>query len=228
MKPLLVIPVKRFEAAKSRLSSILRPSEKQKLIEAMLLDVLNAVNEAKTEFDVAVIAQNVDEVQRTLDEINISKTLWLLEDKENTLNTSIASVAKGAAKIFYSCVLVIHDDLPLLKPKDIDYILNITKQKARCVILAPSRTKGTNLLLLKPPDVLTPNYGPNSFEKHKSQAIKEGIEVIEYTSETTDLDIDDVSDLCMFLKRKPKKTQTFTFLKSLPYNFCSMGKERAH
>ena len=220
MRPLVVIPVKRFRDAKGRLAKVLPSSIRVKLVQHMLLDVLTAVNNAKTEFDIAIIAQNIDEVRVVLDEIHISKSIWLLEDKVNTLNTSLTAVTKGVTKTFYSCVLIIHDDLPLLQPKDIDYLFKQAKKETKCIILAPSRTKGTNLLLLKPPDIIELSYGSNSSEKHKREAIDKNVTVMEYTSSTTELDIDDINDLCILLKRKHRKTRTFMFLKSLHYTFC--------
>ena len=223
MKNMVLIPVKKFKTAKSRLASVLKPTERLKLVQTMLFDVLLAVDKAKSEFDVAILTQDIDKVRRFLDEVKISKPLWLLEDETSSFNEAIQYVAEGAVRCMYEGLLVIPDDLPLLQPKDIDAIFKNAEHLSKCIVIAPSRTGGTNLLFLKPPNAITSNYGENSFERHKKEALNNRIRVIEYTSDTTDLDIDDVEDICILLQREhtKRKSRTHKFLKSLNFDFCT-------
>ena len=80
-------------------------------------------------------------------------------------------------------------------PRDIEALLDHPVGE-RSVLIVPDRHgTGTNALLLTPPDVLAPSFGPDSRRRHLAEAAAAGVpaEVVEL--ESLGLDIDTTDDL---------------------------------
>ena len=69
--------------------------------------------------------------------------------------------------------------------------MELSCTESPCVVSAPSRRRdGTNALLLDPPSVISPSYGPDSFSRHQSQANEKGVPFQIYTAPSFALDVD--------------------------------------
>ena len=91
--------------------------------------------------------------------------------------------------------LLVPGDCPVLTPADIEALLAYPVPE-RSVLIVPDRHgTGTNALLLTPPDVLAPSFGPDSCPRHLAEARTNGLaaEVVEIDSLA--LDIDTADDL---------------------------------
>ena len=102
--------------------------------------------------------------------------------------------------------LLVPGDCPLLDPGELDALLDHPAGE-RSVLIVPDRHgTGTNALLLTPPDVLAPSFGPDSRERHLAEAAAAGVpaEVVEL--ESLALDIDTPEDLEALQRRSRAPT----------------------
>jgi 2-phospho-L-lactate guanylyltransferase len=100
--------------------------------------------------------------------------------------------------------LLVPGDCPLLAPDDLDALLTHPAAE-RSVLIVPDRHgTGTNALLLAPPDVLGPSFGPDSRRRHLADAGAAGVpaEVVELDSLALDVDTpEDLEELRRTLAR---------------------------
>ncbi|TDA30854.1 MAG: 2-phospho-L-lactate guanylyltransferase, partial [Hadesarchaea archaeon] len=91
-------------------------------------------------------------------------------------------------------VLILPADLPFLRVKDVEGIRGMASSQ-REVVIAPSKTRGTNALFLRPPNVIPLRFGGESFPLHVRESLRVGITPKIYRSETVATDVDGVEDL---------------------------------
>jgi 2-phospho-L-lactate guanylyltransferase len=109
--------------------------------------------------------------------------------------------------------LVLPADIPLITPEDVNQIVKLADKKPS-IVISPSRNNGTNALLQKPPNLINPCFGPNSFSKHKTQASQRKIPTKIYKSEKVTLDIDSPKDIEKLLEIKAQ-TMSHKFLEQM-------------
>ena len=98
---------------------------------------------------------------------------------------------RGAAGL-----LILPADLPNLTVADIQALLELAGDRPHAIIIAPDATEtGTNALLLRPPDLIQPSFGPDSYNRHCALARNAGVEPIIFRSPSLAYDIDLPSDL---------------------------------
>ena len=165
-----MLPVKRFGRAKSRLNGLDRAA----LAEAMVGDVLDALAQVP-ELDVVVVSCE-PRVQATVpDPVEAGhNSAALLGIRE--------AVARGAER-----VLLVPGDCPALDPGEVRELL---RSRAGVTIVPDRHGTGTNALLLAPPDVILPAFGPGSFERHLELA-GDDVAVARPPSLTHDVDTPD-------------------------------------
>jgi 2-phospho-L-lactate/phosphoenolpyruvate guanylyltransferase len=99
-----------------------------------------------------------------------------------------AAVARGASR-----VLLVPGDCPALDPAEVDELLATAGPG---VVIVPDRHgSGTNALLLDPPTVIEPAFGPGSFARHAALAAGAGAVVRVGRLPSLELDIDTPGDL---------------------------------
>jgi 2-phospho-L-lactate guanylyltransferase len=189
MRTLAILPVKSFERAKQRLSGQLDPTLRQQLAEAMLLDVLESLG-----------ASRVDEIVVVSDgararEIAHEYGATALQDGDQGHNAAArlgvrASLALGAQR-----ALLVPGDCPALEPAEVDELLARPGHGASVVIVPDRHGTGTNALLLTPPGVFEPSFGPDSCPRHLTLARSAGIEVEVVRVPSLAIDIDTPEDL---------------------------------
>ena len=104
------------------------------------------------------------------------------------IRTAQAAFAPGAMLYFAG-------DLPLITPADIAAMADIAKTGVRSAI-APSRDHmGTNAILLSPANLIRPEFGKNSFERHLEALGDAGAQAHIVERQTLGLDIDRPEDL---------------------------------
>lgn len=203
-----VIPIKRLSEAKSSLGEVLNPEQRQRLVLVMLADVLNAVRQAPSLSGVVMVSPD----EKVLDFARMHKAIYVAEPGFE-LNEALKLAVERVADLGATSVLIIPGDLPLLKSTDIENVVAMATGR-RDVVIAPSKAKGTNALLLRPPNIIGLRFGGESFPLHVSEAIKAGVKPRIYRSPTIELDIDTPEDL-LGLEILGLGTRTREFLRSL-------------
>jgi 2-phospho-L-lactate/phosphoenolpyruvate guanylyltransferase len=212
MKTFAIVPVKRFENAKTRLSSMLDTEDRIRLSSLMLEDTLQILSVAPSLTQVIIVSAD-----KRADEIATKHgAKFLHEEKENGVNSAVAladgyCIEKEAA----DATIVIPHDLPLLDSIVISKACELAEKESTCIVICPSvRYDGTNMLLRKPPSVIGTFYETDSYNMHVRTAIKLGIPVKPLLSKSLMYDIDTPEDALQLIKEENVAAKSLEFIKS--------------
>jgi len=210
MSTFAIIPVKTLLESKKRLSVVLNPQERQTLTLAMLEDVLNAVK--RSIVCQTVVISSDSSVEELAKDFGVS----YLRERKPELNQAVKQATEWCIQNKANSVLILPADIPLIIPEDINRIVKLGF-KETAVVISPSQNGGTNALLQKPPDSIPTYFGPNSFSRHKTEALHRGIPTMVYRSKRVAMDIDSLKDLEELLKIKAQ-TASYKFLEQMKVN----------
>jgi 2-phospho-L-lactate guanylyltransferase len=172
MRTLAIVPIKSFEVAKQRLSQSLAIGGRRSLVQAMFSDVLGALRRVGGIEAIAVVTGDIS--ART---VATGDRMILLDDDLNAGQSEATQIGiRYAAEQGYERVLLVPGDTPLLQPPDLDEMLLRCERDGIGVAIVPDRHgTGTNGLLIAPPGVFDPSFGPGSLERHLAQAREGGL-----------------------------------------------------
>lgn len=190
-----LIPVKRFEFAKQRLSGLLTPGERSALVAAMLEDVLAAVA-GHPDIDGVLLVSDQPAARR----------LALRHGAEHLpesllgatkLNGIVRAAMNVLARRGIEAAMVLHADLPLVRAAEVAAIVEAHRRSAGpAVTIAPDRHRdGSNCLACAPGSGFEFRYGRGSFLRHTIQAAAHGASVSVLDLPGVSLDIDWPEDL---------------------------------
>ena len=209
-----VLPLKGLRDAKNRLSNILSPQERAGLVTAMAQDMLSALIATPKLAGVLVISNSAD-IKNLVQNYPVE---LIPEGEEKGLNGAISQAAKVLVSRDAVAMMVIHGDIPLVRPEDINTVLDAI-QSAPSVTITPCKQKdGTNVMVCCPPDVIAFEYGKQSYSKHILAALDKGIEPTKISNEHLAIDIDtegDLLDLLNYVEKGEIGVKTTAFLKEL-------------
>ncbi|MGB0554604.1 MAG: 2-phospho-L-lactate guanylyltransferase [Alphaproteobacteria bacterium] len=197
-----LIPMKDLADAKQRLSTMLSDEERMGLVNAMLRDVLAALNATAHIEHVSIIAQDQSYLDFGVD---------VIEEANNTgYNEAVTFALSRPALADFDSLLILPGDVPLTSPGEIDALAAPTTEPT--VRLAAARDGGgTNGLMIAPPRLLDTAFGIGSFERHTSIAKASGAKVDIVTGSGISFDIDTPDDLIAFCA-VDGTSETHTFL----------------
>lgn len=203
MRATAVLPIKRFGAAKTRLSDALSPTARADLAAAMLADVLAALGRCERIERILVIS---GEPRAAAAAAAAAGVVELIDDPTDAGHSEAALLGVAAALAAGAgCAALLPGDCPLLSPAELDAALADLSPGTAGVI--PDRHgAGTNGLLLAPPDAITPAFGPGSRERHLglARAVGVGAQVVEIPSLALDLDTaEDLRELTRAVRAEP-------------------------
>jgi 2-phospho-L-lactate guanylyltransferase len=186
----IIIPVKPFRRAKSRLSPVMSRPIRAATARALLSRTLDTLEACDLHLATCVISRDV-----TALDIARRRGLIALAESESGLNAALNQAREWAVSHGARAVFVLPADLPLLTPNDITAMLNLLREP-RSVVIAPDACgEGTNALLLRPPDALHFAFGPQSFYEHCTQAETSQLMLHVFRSPTIASDLDTPADL---------------------------------
>lgn len=157
--------VKSLAAAKSRLADGLAPEARRALVLAMMEDVCRAAASTPNIADVWVVTPD-SAVARHAEEIGAGV---LQERDESDLNDAVRFAQEEARARGWEQLLILPGDLPLMRADDLRAMAKALRASPHAVIAPAWDGRGTNALLIAPPDLLRPSYGADSFALHKYQ-----------------------------------------------------------
>jgi 2-phospho-L-lactate/phosphoenolpyruvate guanylyltransferase len=190
MRTLAILPIKHFAQAKLRLAEELTASTRRALVEAMFSDVLLALRRSPAVDEILVITAD-----RNAQRIAGGRGARVLDDHERGHNAAALIGIRAAVGDGIERALLVPGDCPMLEPAELDALV-ARPGPARSALIVPDRHgTGTNALLLTPPDVLQPSFGPGSAERHLTEARAKGIEAEIVEVPSLALDIDTPEDL---------------------------------
>jgi 2-phospho-L-lactate guanylyltransferase len=174
-----ILPVKSFANAKQRLSSTLEPPDREQLAERMLIAVLDAITRAVPQTIVVTADARAGELAAAAGAETVH------DPHETGQSDAVALGIQHAADA--DRVLCIPGDCPALDPQEIGQML---ASEADVVIVPDRHGTGTNALLLTPPTIIGPSFGPGSFARHAAlaKAAWATVEVMQLPTLTHDVD----------------------------------------
>jgi 2-phospho-L-lactate guanylyltransferase len=186
-----ILPVKRFPAAKQRLSDGLEPGMREMLAEAMVRDVLTALGRVRGLEGVIVVTNEPRAAGPALE-----GGAEVVPDGREAGQSPAAeagierALARGAER-----VLLVPGDCPALDPNEVEALLRELAAGPAVTIVPDRHGTGTNALLLAPPDAMAPAFGEGSFARHTAAARDAGAALTIRRPSSLLLDVDTAGDL---------------------------------
>jgi 2-phospho-L-lactate guanylyltransferase len=199
MRTLAILPVKRFELAKTRLSKQLQPPQRRALAEAMVVDVLRALT-ATPALAAVVLVTNESSVAA----VGEAHGATVLADPSESGQSAAALVGvRYAIAGGYARALLVPGDCPALDGATVAALLEHAAPPPAVTIVSDRHGSGTNALLLTPPDAIEPAFGPDSFARHARAAARAGAAWRVASPPGLLLDIDTPDDLAALRAAQP-------------------------
>jgi len=186
----VVIPIRTFEGAKSRLGAVLDAEERRDLVERLLVRTVAAALATPGVTEVLVVSPD-PEVLAVASTAGARPVLQLSRGLNPALQEARTAVRADR-------ILVLPGDLPAVTAGDLAAVLAAGDAAGvPGVVLARDRHgRGTNALLLAPPDVIDPAFGGDSRAAHAWLASSADAAYTE-VSGALSLDIDTPDDLLL-------------------------------
>ena len=188
-----IVPVNVPNVSKKRLSSRLDANQRANLTITMLINVLSALKRSSSIGSIAVVC--ADRKVQALVERCGATFLW--EGRRRGLNPALNFAMRQVHSD--SSVLIVHADLPLLAPYDVD---SLVRHAGNCSLaLAPSKDgMGTNAILMRSPNMIQLAFGKRSFRRHELFARQVNLPYRVIRIHGIAFDIDDEQDLDELVK----------------------------
>jgi len=207
-----VVPVKPFDEAKLRLAPVLDASERSHLVRLMFEDVLAALTASRHLLG-GVLVPTADRQAAEIARRHGASVV--AEDSPSGLNSAIEK-AIGCIPAAADGMLVVPADLPQLSAGSIDQIVRLLDAPDVVVLVQAPADGGTNMLACRPPGVIPPLFGPQSFWRHREAARHAGIRTSIVKNLELEQDIDRPDDLVAFLSMETAvQTRSHAFVSSL-------------
>ena len=190
-----IVPVKGLSVANGRLNGILSADERNRLAEALFLDLIVKLPRSRCVDDVLIV---------TADESIARQARWfghmvLVEDSDEGHSEAATAGARAAMVEGAGRVAMLPVDCPMLDIEELDARIG---RSPRTVLIVPDRhDTGTNALVLTPPDVFMPAFGADSCARHVSRARASGISFALEKIESMAMDLDTPEDMSLLRDR---------------------------
>jgi 2-phospho-L-lactate guanylyltransferase len=183
-----VVPVKGLTVANGRLDGTLAPDERNRLAEALFLDLMLKLPRSRSIDDALIV---------TADASIARQARWyghkvLVQRSDEGHSEAAAAGARAAMAEGTKRVAMVPVDCPMLDMEELDAHVG---RSPRTVLIIPDRHgTGTNGLVLAPPDIFQPAFGPDSCARHVSRARASGISFALEEVESMGIDLDTPED----------------------------------
>lgn len=176
----VLIPIKDFESAKVRLSTVLDPNARADLAKELATSVVSACLETP----VFISCEN-DAVESWARDLGAD----ILRNPSEGLNEAVDFGFRSLSERGFESVLITHGDL--VYPSGLLSLFEMEE----IVIVPDSELDGTNVLVLPTNIDFEFSYGPGSYTRHLKSATMLEAEVLVVADSPFSFDIDDPDDL---------------------------------
>lgn len=209
MKATVILPVKRFAQAKTRVVEAIGPPGRAALLRAMLNDVLIALDRSREVERVILVTGEGRAEKIAMERAKRATTpLEVLRDPADRGHSEAATLGIVRAKALgATCAGLLPGDCPLLEPAELDRALSAFAP-GTVGVAADHHGTGTNGLFLSPVDAIGPAFGPDSCKRHLDRARRAGYrtELVDIPSLALDLDTPaDLEALSALLADRPDR-----------------------
>ncbi len=188
-----IVPVGTLAGSKSRLGAVLDAEEREELALRLATTTIRAALEA-TRIDETIVVTPDDTVR----DLAASLGARAIRQRAGGLNRGIDTGRDEAVAAGASAILIVPIDLPDVTPAAIDAVAGTLDDPRRplVAIVADRHGRGTNALLIAPPDAIEPCFGGDSHAAHVAAAESAGATLIELDGPLT-VDLDTPDDLLL-------------------------------
>jgi 2-phospho-L-lactate/phosphoenolpyruvate guanylyltransferase len=190
-----IVPVKGLSVANGRLNGTLSADERNRLAEALFLDLIVKLPRSRCIDDVLIV---------TSDASIARQARWfghwvLVQEADDGHSEAAAAGARAAMAEGAQRVAMLPVDCPMLDIEEFDARVG---RSPRTVLIIPDRHgTGTNGLVLAPPDIFLPAFGPDSCARHVSRARASGTSFALEAVESMGIDLDTPEDFTLLRDR---------------------------
>lgn len=194
----VIVPVRAFDGAKSRLGAVLDAEERAALVERLLRRTIAAALATPDIAEVVVISPDRD-VLAIAEETGARGLLQATRGLNRSLHEARSAVRPAGR------LLILPGDLPSVDPEALAGVLRAGDAAGRpsVVLVADRHGRGTNALLLDPPDVIDPAFGGDSRAAHAWLASSADAAYVELGGALS-LDVDTPDDLLLAERLEPE------------------------
>jgi 2-phospho-L-lactate/phosphoenolpyruvate guanylyltransferase len=189
-----IVPIGTLENAKSRLGETLDAEERRDLVDTMISRTVRASLATPGVAETLVVSPDSEAIEQAA--FLGARTL---RQRGQGLNTGLREARDDAIAGGADAIAILPIDLPLITPEAIGELtapLSVVGERP-LVVLAPDRHhRGTNGLLLAPPDAIEPSFGGDSRAAHQACAADAGARYVELDGPLA-LDLDTPDDLLL-------------------------------
>jgi 2-phospho-L-lactate/phosphoenolpyruvate guanylyltransferase len=188
-----IIPVGALDGAKSRLGAVLDAEERLELTIGLARRTIAAAVAARRIHEVLVITPD-DAVRELALELGARPIL----QRDSGLNHGVIAARDEATAAGAAAILILPIDLPDVTPEAIDAVARQLQDRDRpLVAIVPDRHgRGTNALLIAPPEAIDVCFGGDSAIAHESAARAVGARLVVLGGPLA-LDLDTPEDLLL-------------------------------
>jgi len=198
LKIAVIIPVKTFSSAKTRLD--LPPEKIERLCEIMLEEIVHTIS-ISPQIDKTIIVTKEEKAKNIAKKFNATV---LIDEKEESVNSAVAIADKYLLENNYDASIVFPQDIPYIKTQDIDFMLNYKAPPNFAIIIPSRRFDGTNALVRMPVDLMETHYDEDSYKIHMNTAKKHTLNVAMVFVKRIMWDVDNSEDLKFLLEQNEK------------------------
>jgi 2-phospho-L-lactate guanylyltransferase len=184
-----IIPIGTLDGAKSRLGAVLDAEERRDLVTGLATATMRAVVGVEAIAETLVVTPD-DEVRG----LALAAGARPMRQRSGGLNAGLREARDEAIAAGADAVLIVPIDLPDVTVEAVADIVAVLARQAPplVAIVADRHGRGTNALLLSPPDVIDVQFGGDSRAAHVAAAVQAGATLIELGGPlATDLDTPD-------------------------------------
>jgi 2-phospho-L-lactate guanylyltransferase len=184
-----LLPLKGFDHAKQRLSSVLSAAQRSQLFAAMVEDLIEQLALVESLAGVAIVSNEPKaKLLAAKWGIRYIPETGAVKGLNEAVQWGFTQLGNDA-----SHVLVLHGDLPSVRKVDIDAVVAGADND---ITLVPDwQNSGTNGLLTPLPCPINLAYGDNSFKRHRELIAQAGMNIQTHKPSRLAFDIDTPQDL---------------------------------
>ena len=198
MKIAVIIPVKTFSNAKTRLD--LSPQKIEGLCKIMLEEILHTVSISPKIKETIIVTKE----EKAIEIGKRFNAIIIRDEKEESVNNAVALADKYLLENKFDVSIVFPQDIPYIKTQDIDFMLNYMAQPNFAIIVPSRRFDGTNALVRMPIDLMKTHYDEDSYKIHMNTAKEHTLNVAMVFVKRIMWDVDNKEDLEFLLEQNDK------------------------
>lgn len=192
-----IVAVRGGAATKSRCAGALTAIERNALVSAMLMDMIDVLTASRSVGQVHVVTPT----EALADAARSRGARIVLEQAARGMNAAFETARDTMRRETPSAILVVlPGDLPLIRGSEIEAA--IARLEPGTVVLVPAENDGgTAAIILHADAPFAFGFGPDSFRRHQENATRAGLTPVVVRLASLGLDIDQPGDLDELLRR---------------------------